>query len=267
MDKYKALQEYISSLGSVAVAFSGGTDSTFLLKVAHDVLGKNAIAVTVSSSFIAQSEKLAASSFCADNNIEQITISVNTSEIDGFSDNPPDRCYICKRAIFSKILAIAKQKSLAHVVEGSNLDDLGDYRPGLKALKELGIKSPLREASLTKSEIREISHSLGLPTWDKPSSACLASRIPYGEKITPEKLAMIEHAENFLHSLGFSQCRARLHGSIARLEFLPEDFSRVISNDTRTKIYDTLKAAGFSYITLDLKGFRSGSMNETLPAN
>ena len=263
-EKYDVLKKYLASLESVAVAFSGGVDSTLLLKVAHDVLGDKAIAVTVSSPSIARREILEAESFCSENGITQEVLNLNELEIEGFSDNPPNRCYLCKHAIFSKILETARKRNLAHVAEGSNVDDLGDYRPGLKALQELCIKSPLREAGLTKAEIRELSRELGLPTWEKPSYACLASRFVYGEKITPEKLVMVEHAEELLRDLGFRQMRVRLHGTIARLEILPEEFSRIVQEEIRTKIYSLLKGLGFSYVTLDLRGYRTGSMNETL---
>lgn len=264
MDKYKSLQEYISSLGSVAVAFSGGTDSTLLLKAAHDVLGDKAIAVTVSASFTAHHEITSAESFCRENAITQIMIHVDASEIPGFTLNPPDRCYICKRAIFTRIITAANERGISHVIDGSNRDDLNDYRPGMKALHELGVISPLRECGLTKSDVREISRGLSLPTWDKPASACLASRFVYGEEITPEKLHMVERAEDFLRGLGFSQSRVRIHGLIARIEIMPYDMPRIFHDDTRMKIYDALKGCGFSYVTLDMKGYRMGSMNEAI---
>ena len=243
MNKYKALQEYLSSLESVAVAFSGGVDSTFLLKVAHDVLGAKAIAVTLSSSLFPHRELDEAKAFCRENSISQIIIPVDELAIDGFRDNPPNRCYLCKRELFTRMLDIAHAHGLAHVVEGSNMDDLGDYRPGLKAIDELGIKSPLRHAGLMKAEIRELSRELGLKTWGKPSYACLASRFVYGETITPEKLIMVERAEGLLLSMGFTQMRVRIHGTLARIELLPEDFSRMLDEGIRTKIYNELKGA------------------------
>ena len=265
-DKYTALQEYLASLSSAAVAFSGGVDSTLLLKAAHDVLGDKALAVTLTSSLFPHRELEESRAFCAANNITHIVCEVDELSIDGFSNNPPNRCYLCKRSLFTKLLDIAAQHNIAHVVEGSNMDDLGDYRPGLQAIRELGIKSPLREAGLTKSEIRQLSRELGLPTWQKPSYACLASRFVYGDTITSEKLHMVERAEELLLSLGFKQMRVRIHGRLARIEILPDDFTRILDDHTRTLIYDSLKSYGFSYVSLDLKGYRTGSMNETLPA-
>ena len=263
-DKYKVLKEYISSLESVAVAFSSGVDSTLLLRVSHDVLGDKAIAVTASSSSFPERELNSAKEFCKANHITQIIIHSEELNIEGFRDNPKNRCYLCKRELFTKIKAIAHEHNIKNVIEGSNVDDTGDYRPGLKAIEELEIKSPLRYAGLTKSEIRELSRELGLPTWDKPSFACLASRFVYGERIDIEKLKMIERAEELLLEMNFRQVRVRIHGNIARIEIMPEDFARIIQDDIRTKIYDSLKALGFSYVTLDLRGYRTGSMNETL---
>ena len=263
-EKYNALREYILSLGSAATAFSGGVDSTFLLKVSHDVLGDKAMTVTVSSCLFPERELNGSKHFCESNHIRQIIFDVDELSIEGFSDNPRNRCYLCKRALFSRIKAIALEHELEYVIEGSNLDDLKDYRPGMKAIDELGIKSPLRAAGLTKADIRELSRELGLNTWDKPSYACLASRFVYGERITHEKLKMIEHAEDLMLSLGFRQERVRIHGDIARIEIMPDDFTRIIQDDIRTKIYDSLKALGFSYVTLDLSGYRTGSMNEMI---
>ncbi|MBQ3456762.1 MAG: ATP-dependent sacrificial sulfur transferase LarE [Synergistaceae bacterium] len=266
MLKLKTLQDYLSSLNSVAVAFSGGVDSTFLLKVSHDLLADNAIAITVSASFTAHREMSEAEEFCRLNHIPHIKIHITESEIEGFTLNPPDRCYICKRAIFTRIISAAHEHGIPNVIDGSNLDDLGDYRPGMKALRELGVISPLIQCGFTKSDVRELSRELNLSTWDKPSFACLASRFVYGEKITPQKLQMVERSEDFLMSMGFRQIRVRIHGDIARIEILPEDFTRIIQDETRSRIYDALKGYGFSYVALDLKGYRSGSMNENLNA-
>ena len=263
-EKHKALQDYISSLGSVAVAFSGGVDSTLLLRVAHDVLGDSAIAVTASSSLYPHRETHEAEDFCRENGITQIVIPIDELEIDGFRHNPKNRCYLCKRAIFTKIITLAHERSISYVAEGSNTDDLGDYRPGMQAVDELGVKSPLRVSGMSKADVRGLSFSLGLKTWDKPSFACLASRFVYGEEITREKLRMVDDAEELLLSLGFRQMRVRVHSDMARIEILPEDFTRIIQDDTRTKIYDAFKAMGFSYVTLDMKGYRTGSMNETI---
>jgi conserved hypothetical protein TIGR00268 len=262
--KYNDLQAYLKSLNSVAVAFSGGVDSTFLLKVAHDVLGKNAIAVTARSESFPERELSEAEAFAKANGIEHIVIDSEELDIEGFSHNPKNRCYLCKTELFSKIKGIATEKRLENVVEGSNTDDNGDYRPGLLAVSELGIKSPLRFAELSKDEIRELSKELGLPTWNKQSFACLSSRFPYGENITPDRLNMIDQAEQFLLDLGFYQVRVRYHGNLARIETDEAGFDTLLNKEIRTKIHDKFKAIGFTYVSLDLKGYRTGSMNETL---
>ena len=262
--KYQTLKNYIDSLKSAAVAFSGGVDSTLLLYIAHEVLRDKAVAVTIQSRLIPGRELDESKNFCESHNIKQIIISVDELAIKNFSQNPPNRCYLCKKDLFTRIKTVAHENNLSHVIEGSNLDDLGDYRPGLKAIDELGIKSPLREAAFTKSDVRELSRALNLPTWDKPSFACLASRFVYGETITPEKLIMVANAENLLQDLGFRQERVRIHGNIARIEITPENFSRIIEDSIRTKIYSGLKNLGFSYVTLDLQGYRTGSMNEII---
>jgi uncharacterized protein len=246
----------------VAVAFSGGVDSTFLLRAAHDVLGEKAVAVTARSATYPEREFREAADFAAEYGIRHIVITSEELEVEGFSDNPLNRCYLCKNELFQKIKDIAADNNIGYVAEGSNYDDLGDYRPGLKAVAEHGIVSPLREAQLTKAEIRELSKRLGLKTWDKPSFACLSSRFPYGEKITLEKLQKIDKAEQFLLDSGFKQVRVRYHGDIARIEIAENEFPKLLENENREKIYKAFREIGFLYSALDLKGYRTGSMNE-----
>lgn len=264
-EKYEKLQQILKDLGSVAVAFSSGVDSTFLLRVAKDVLGDKVIAVTASSCSFPMRELEEAKKFCADNQIQHIICKSEELDIEGFRQNPVNRCYLCKQELFQKILGIAQENNLAAVVEGSNLDDDGDYRPGLVAVKELGIKSPLREAELSKAEIRELSRQMGLSTWDKQSFACLSSRFVYGESIDEKKLSMVDKAEQLLLDMGFHQVRVRIHGMLARIEVLPEELPRMVEPKISGRITEQFKAFGFTYVTLDLLGYRTGSMNETLP--
>ncbi len=263
-EKYKKLQDNLKELGGAAVAFSGGVDSTFLLKVAHDVLGDKAIAVTAKSCSFPQRELDEAKAFCEKNGIKHIICESEELNIEGFRQNPKNRCYLCKHELFEKIWDIAKEYGFNAVAEGSNMDDNGDYRPGLIAVKELGVSSPLRRAQLSKPEIRELSKELGLPTWNKQSFACLSSRFAYGETISEKKLGMVDKAEQLLLDLGFHQVRVRIHDKIARIEILPEEFEKIIQTDVRNKIYEQFKSYGFTYVTLDLLGYRTGSMNETL---
>lgn len=263
-EKYELLKSALLSYGSIVVAFSGGVDSTFLLKVAHDLLGDRAVAVTAAPVFVPRREQNEALSFCSEQKIRQIIIPAEQLNIDSIRHNPPDRCYHCKREIFGKILEVAAQNGISTVAEGSNLDDTGDYRPGMRAIHELGIVSPLLEAGLTKAEIRQLSQELGLPTWNKPSFACLASRFVYGEAITDKRLSMVDQAEQTLLDLGFRQFRVRIHGDLARIEILPEEFAQIMKAETRDRITRNLKEYGFSYVTLDLTGYRTGSMNEVL---
>ncbi|MBO4705463.1 MAG: ATP-dependent sacrificial sulfur transferase LarE [Spirochaetaceae bacterium] len=261
--KLHNLKEYICSLGRVAVAFSSGVDSTFLLKVAHDVLGDNAVAVTATSCSFPKREFDEAASFCAANGIKQITVVSNELDIPEFRKNPTNRCYLCKSALFKKIISLAKENGIEYVCEGSNVDDMGDYRPGMKAVAELGIKSPLRECGLSKEEIRALSKEMNLPTWDKPSFACLASRFVYGEEINEKKLSMVEKAEQFLLDMGFKQFRVRIHGeNLARIEVLPAELEALLSK--REEVTKHLRELGFAYVTMDLQGYRTGAMNEVI---
>lgn len=263
-EKYNVLKEYIKSLESVAVAFSSGVDSTFLLKVAHDVLGEKAIAVTARSCSFPERELREAIAFAEANGIAHLIVDSEELEIEGFSENPVNRCYLCKHELFSKMKDIAEKHGFKEVVEGSNMDDLGDYRPGLTAIQELDVKSPLRHAELTKDDIRELSRELGLPTWEKQSFACLSSRFPYGQSITPEKLKMVDEAEQLLLDLGFRQVRVRHHDTLARIEIHEDQFSMIMEKEVRDRIHRRFREVGFTYVSLDLAGYRTGSMNETL---
>ena len=252
-------------LGSVVVAYSGGVDSTFLLKVAIDTLGKqNVLAVTARSETYPLSEYKDAKAFAKKMGARHITISTEELKIKNFKSNPVDRCYYCKDELFRKLKNIAKELRFNFVADGANADDLKDVRYGMKAARELGVRSPLLEAGIGKELIRKLSKEMGLPTWDKPSFACLASRFPFHSKITKSALGKIDEAESFLRKLGFKQVRVRLHKDIARLEFYTDDFKKILDDKIRQKIVCKLKSSGFKYITLDLEGYRTGSMHEVV---
>lgn len=263
-EKFEVLKKNLSALDSLCVAFSGGVDSTFLLKAAFDVLGDKVLAITARSSTYPEREFKEAVEFTRANGIPHEVIESEELDVDGFADNPVNRCYLCKNELFEKIGDIASQRGIHYIAEGSNMDDLGDYRPGLVAVSEHKVLSPLREAELTKEEIRILSRELGLPTWNKPAFACLSSRFPYGQKITREKLRMVDNAEQFLLDLGFRQVRVRHHGEIARIEVGQTEMEKFFNLELMKEVQENFKKFGFSYTALDLKGYRTGSMNETL---
>jgi uncharacterized protein len=262
--KLEKLKEYIAGLGSLAVGFSGGVDSSLLTAVAHEVLGERLIAVTGADASVPEREVNEAIAFCKERGIRHILCKVDPLQEEGYRNNSPDRCYFCKHGIFTEVKRIADEYGIKYMAEGSIMDDVGDYRPGLRAAAELSVKSPLREARLNKSEIRIISRAMGLPTWSKPAYACLASRFVYGEEITEEKPHMIDQAEQFLIEHGFFEERVLMHGNIARIEVPPVDIPRLAADGIREEVYAEFRKIGFLFVTLDLKGYRLGSMNETL---
>lgn len=258
------LENILKDYGKIIVAFSGGVDSSFLLKTAKETYGVDVIAVTLKSAVFPESEYEFAEDFCEREGIEQKIIDVDILENDEFTANYKDRCYTCKKLLFEHVLDLAAELGIEHICEGSIADDDNDYRPGKKAIKELGIHSPMKEADLTKDEIRFLSREMGLPTWDKPSMACLASRIPYGKEITDEKLRMVEKAEEYLIGLGFHKIRVRVHDDVARIEADPVEMESLMADYFRDQIYNKFREIGFSYVALDMKGYRTGSLNETI---
>ncbi len=263
--KIDGLAAILRDMKSLVVAFSGGVDSTFLLKAAWDILGGNVLAVIARSETYPEGEYRDALAFAAEIDAPFLVIDTGELKNENFSSNPPDRCYYCKSELFCKLTEIARERGLAFVADGSNLDDTEDFRPGTRASREIGVRSPLKEAGFTKDDIRRVSRELGLSSWDKPSQACLSSRFPYGTEITQERLDMISLAEEFLAGLGLRCCRVRYHGDIARIEVPAADMQMFIDPELAGRIYGRFNEIGFTYVTLDIKGYRTGSMNEVLP--
>lgn len=261
------LRKFIRDLGALAIAYSGGVDSTYLLKIATEELGSRALAVTATSSTYPERERRRSGEIVELMGARQVFIESEETEIPEFKINPPNRCYFCKKELFQKIAEVARREGIRHLADGSNTDDLHDHRPGQRALKELQILSPLRTCGFSKADIRERSRVLGLPTWDQPAFACLSSRFPYGVAITPEALSKIDRAETALYDLGFRVVRVRHHGDIARLEVGVDEIERLLDPRLRGQVVSAIKEAGYAYVALDLEGYRTGSMNEVLEAD
>ncbi len=260
--KYNHLKELLTQMGSLMVAYSGGVDSTLLLKVAADTLGDKALAVTACSPTYPEREYRNSCTIAQELGIRQLTVHSAELERDNFTSNPTDRCYYCKQELFGELKDLAKQHDIAWIADGSNKSDEGDFRPGMDCARDMGVRSPLREAGLTKDDIRQLSRHLGLPNWNKPATACLASRFPYGEKITSQKLEMVGLAEEYLWRQGFSQVRVRHHGNMARIEVAACDINRFQDEKFRQQLIKEYKQIGYTYVALDLEGYRSGSMNQ-----
>ncbi len=264
-EKHEALKAIFAPYEKTLVAYSGGIDSTLILKVATDVLGRErAIGVIAKSETLTHDEFDEAMKVAQEQDFNVQTVSYSELEIENYASNPLNRCYFCKSELYERLQEVAKDVGAQAICNGDNFDDIGDYRPGAQAAAEACILSPLKEARLGKADIRALARHLGLPNWDKPSGACLSSRIPYGQQITTDKLSAVGQGEKLLRSLGFRQVRIRHHGEIARIEVLPQEMPRLLEPEVRSQIVEEIKKLGFNYVAIDLQGYRTGSMNETI---